>query len=339
MAFDGFRRSSAAVLLAAGFATAPAAADVSGFLGNWLGPDHSGLLGGLIGGSQTGDIARVVVTPDGVNHIRIHLYGHCQPKECDWGEELGHNHSDSPGSDEVLSVTAVFKDTDAVRQLTLRKGPGSGLRYELVTDFTDHSDRHDYETSGTFQPAPSASAPVASTAGMPAPAAPGGVIPGTAGPARGGGLAEDCEAINPDDVYVAPSGRGWKVNDFNHTILNFGANKLAAVRAAHVMAFYRFDEQCYVAQPHPKMIYWRTGGQVPRDPMPGQDCTDVHYATVAAKRIGDGWKVADGDSVLIDYGNEEGAAKLAASVIRAYHINRQCFVAKPDTTMVYWLAQ
>lgn len=331
MGFKGFRQGSAVVLLAAGFAAAPAAADISGFLGSWFGPDHAGLLGSWIGGSDSGGIARVEVRPEGVDHVRIHLYGRCQPRDCDWGEALGHNHSDSPDSTEVRSVTAMFKDTDAERRLTLRKAAGKGLRYELVTDFTDHSGRHDYETSGTFLPAPTtASVAVAGTAAVPSAAAP---------VTSAADLAEDCEAINPDDVYVAPSGRGWKVNDFNHTILDFHDNKVAAVKAAHVMAFYHFDEQCYVASPHPKMIYWRTGGQVPHDSMPGQDCKDVSFAAVTAVHMGDGWKVADGQNTLIDYGDDEAAAKLAASVIRTYHLSRQCFVARPDTTMVYWLAQ
>jgi hypothetical protein len=310
-----------------------ASADVSGFLGSWFGSDDHGFLG-IWSGSDKGELARIVVIPAGVNHVRIHLYGRCQPVACDWGEQLARNHSDNPGSADVRSITAEFNTGTALRRITLRQAPGKAIRFEMVTDFTDHGDRHDYETSGTFMPAdPAMAASPAAPEISAAPAAVPAASPPSSMP------AEDCEAINPEDVYVAPSNRGWRVADFNHTILDFGNNKIAAIKASHVLEFYRFDEQCFVARPHAAMIYWRTAGQAPRDPMPGQDCTDVRFAAVTVKRNGDAWQVADGDRVLLDYGENQDAAQLATSVIRTYRLNRQCFVAKPDMTMVYWLAQ
>lgn len=212
-----------------------------------------------------------------------------------------------------------------------------------MTEFNGHPDRHDFATSGSLRfvaaPAMAEATPVA--AGTPAvapagtPAAP--VVAAAVPPATPAVApeTEDCVAINPEDVYVAPSERGWKVNDFEHTILNFGTNKVSAVKASHVMEFYRFDEQCYVARPHPKMIYWRVGGQVPRDPMPKQDCIAVNPTKVTVNAA----KVVEGDRVLIDFEDDAASAAQAASVIRTYKLTQQCFVNKPDTTMVYWLAQ
>ena len=359
-------RSVLTGLIAAGLLAGAATADISGFLGSWFNSDSDkgGFLGTFIGSdSDKSDIARIVMSPAGANHVRIHLFGRCDP-ECDWGSQVGHNFSDSPDSDEVRSITADFNTGYGIKHLTLRKGPGNSVRFDVVTEFTGHSDRHDFETSGTlrFVEAPvvaAATPPAASTppsaapSGTPAAApsatpaaaaetgasAPASSPAATATPAAPPPVlaseAEDCVAINPEDVYVAPSDRGWKVNDFDHTILNFGTNKVAAVKASHVMEYYRFDEQCYVMRPHPKMIYWRTAGQVPRDPMPKQDCVTVDPAKVTVN----GAKVVDGGNVLIDFEDDTAAAGQAASVIRTYKLNRQCFVAKPDTTMVYWLAQ
>jgi hypothetical protein len=338
MSVNALRRGAAAVLVGAALTACAAAAGVSDFFGNWFNSDtgHGGFLGSWLGSSSDNSgIARIVITQAGADHIRVHLYGLCQPAECDWGSQVGHNRSNAPDSSDVQSISADFDTGFATKHVTLRKGPGGVLRFDVVTDFTDHSGRHDYETSGSLAAAPASSTPVAGGV-TPAPGTPGVTSAPATATTSAAEMTEDCVKINPEDVYVAPSDRGWKVNDFDHTILDFGDNKVAAVKASHVMEFYHFDEQCYVVRPHAKMIYWRTGGQFPRDPMPGQDCIDVHAADV--KVAADG-KVMDGTTVLLDYGDNNAAAEQAASVIRTYKFNRQCFVARPDTTMVYWLVR
>jgi hypothetical protein len=317
-------------------ALATGAAFADGFLGSWFngGAKSSGFLG-MWGGSDSdaSDVARIVVTEAGAGHFRIHLYGRCKPVECDWGEQVGHERSEAPDSGDVKTVSADFTTAYGVKHLTLRTGPGGSLHFIVATDFTDHSGRHDFETSGSLTamataengPAP----PVITTPGVPTTGA--GLPPSVTAPAD----TEDCQRINSDDIYVSPGERGWSVNDFDHVILKFGTDKVAAVKASRVMEFYRFDEQCYLARPHPKMITWRTGGQVPREAMPGQDCVAVDIAAVKAT----GGKVMDGDRVVIDFEGDDATAKRAVSVIQNYKLNRQCFVARPNETMVYWLSQ
>jgi len=324
-------RGFLAGLAAAGFLGSLAMADVSGYLGAWLNPDkNSGLLGSWIG-PDSGDsgIARLVATPAGAGHIRLHLYGRCRP-ECDWGSQLGHNHSAAPDSAEVVSISADFVTGEGVKHLTLRPGPGHSLRYEVVTDFNERAGRHDYETGGSLV---AATAPAPAAAGTPVPSAAAPVA--AAAPAAPRELAEDCVAINPADVYMAPANRGYRVNDYAHTIVDFGANKLAAAKAVRVLEYYGFDEQCYVSRPHPKMVYWRTGGRIPAAAMPGEDCDEVHPAAVTVN----GGQVMDGARVLIDYKDDAASAAQAASVIRIYRLNRQCFVARPDDKMIYWLSR
>lgn len=329
-------RGVAAALVAAGLMGGPALAEVSDFLGNWLNAasGQSGFLGNLIGtGSGDSEIARIVTTPAGANAVRIHLYGRCD-RECDWGTAIGHNRSAAPNSDDVESISADFNTGQSAKHLTLRKGPGGTLHFSIATDFTDHSGRHDYEVSGSLRRAPVA--PMAQTSAPVAAAAPSTTPPAVAANAAAVSapeFSEDCEKINPEDVFVAPSNRGWALRDYNHVILDYGSDKPAAARAERVMTYYHFDEQCYVVRPKPKMIYWRVAGQFPRDPMPGEDCVDLH--AVAAK----GDKVMDGDRVVIDFAGDAHAAAQAASVIRTYRVNRQCFVARPNDKMVYWLSK
>ena len=320
----------------------PALADVSGFLGSWVIPpaQPGGFLSSLVGSqSEVSGIARIVVTPAGASHVRIHVFGHCELGLCDWGNEMARNHSGNPASDDVRSLYAEFNAGFAQEKLTLRQGPGGSLRFDLVTDFTDGSGHHDYEFSGQLAAAPG-EAPIASAAAPNAPSvAPPGTVLASEPSNPAGAPAEDCAAINGADVYVAPSDRGWKLSDYNHTILNFGSNKAAALKAQIVLDFYHIDEQCFVSRPHPKMIYWRSAGQLPHGPMANEDCIDVHPAAVRAEQKDGSWNVIDGTTVLLDYGEEQTGAKLAASVIQTYRLTRQCFVARPDMTMSYWRTQ
>ena len=320
----------------------PALADVTGFVGNWISPpaQPGGFLSSLVGSqSDISAVARIVVTPAGASHVRIQVFGRCESGPCDWGTQLARNHSGDPKSDDVRSVSAEFNTAQADEKLTLRPGPGGSLRFDLVTDFTDGSGRHDYETSGLLAAA-QVEVPMAGAAATPAPSAAAAV---SAPPSQTSDLhaapAEDCAAINGADVYVAPSERGWKLNDYNHTILNFGANKVAALKAQMVLDFYHIDEQCFVARPHPKMIYWRSAGQFPHGPMANEDCIALHPAAVRAEQKDGDWKVVDGSTVLLDYGEEQTGAQLAVSVIQTYRLTRQCFIARPDTTMSYWRTQ
>jgi hypothetical protein len=297
----------------------------SGFIGEWLNSD-----------SSAGDISHIVVTAAGSGLYRIHLYGRCQPAVCDWGEQVGRNRSSGPDADDVRSVSADFYTGFALKHLTLRQGPSGTLHFDMVTDFTDRSSRHDYEVSGNLVLSPSSTAVTGSNAAVPgAPLA----SPILSGEAVAGLQPEDCVPLDPNALYVAPSDNGWKLNDFLHTVLNFGVNRKAAIIAERVLKYYRFDEQCFITRPRAKMIYWRIAGLLPRVSMSGQDCTEVHFAKVQAVSADDVWKVVDGDTVLIDFGDDQAGAKQAASVIRAYRLNRQCFADRPDTTMIYWLTQ
>ncbi len=320
-------RGVMAGFLVVGLAAGSALADASQYLGTWVNtarPD-SGFLDGLVG-AKADDIARIVTTPAGVTAIRIHLYGRCQP-ECDWGTAIGHNHSAAANSDAVESISADFVTGAATKRLTLRKGPGQTLNFEVVTDFTDHSSRHDYVASGSLRLAPALIAEAL-------PAAPGAPTAGPP-PVAAASDGEDCERINPNDLYVAPSDRGWKVNDYNHTVLNFGSDKVGAAKAAKVLEYYRFDEQCYVGRPHPAMIYWRNAGSFPRQPMPGADCVDLHPEAISQH----GGKLLDGDRTVADFGTDEAAAAKAISVLRTYHVARQCYLTRASQVMVYWLSK
>jgi hypothetical protein len=325
-------------LVAAGLAAGAATADVSGFLGSWFNSDSDkgGFLGTFVGSpSDASDIARIVTTAAGANHIRIHLYGRCTP-ECDWGSQVGRNQSASPDSDEVRSISADFNVGYGTKHLTLRQGTGNSLRFDVVTEFTDHSDRHDFESSGSlrFVPPPAVVAAEPSVPSAPSAMPAAAPLPAVAGATTDVG-EEDCKSINYEEVYNVFVDGDWVLKEYRTTLINFGSNRAAAIRAQRVVDAYRFDEICFLKRPRAAMVYWRVAGQFPRDAVKGQDCDEVHPSAVEAK----GGKVLDGAHELLDFGDDAASARQAASIIRTYRLNRQCFVARPDTRSSYWLAQ
>ena len=319
-------------------------ADVGDFLGNWVNTD-----------SDTSGITRILVTPAGGGHVKIRVFGQCTPVACDWGVRPGHSYAESPGSSDVRSITAQFNTGFANTLVILRRAPGGDMRFEVLTDFTDGSGRNDYDMTGHL----THGGPGGWPGGWPGGGGPGG-WPGGGGPGGGpggggpgggpggggpgggpggGGMAEDCISFNPATSGIAFVGGAWKFVDGSNWILDFGSNHGAAVAAGNVISYYHFDQLCYVVRPGAQMTYWKRSGHVPSNNMSGQDCNSFNPATVHSQFAGGAWKVASGGSWMLDYGSNHAAADQAVATIQNYNLNRQCFVARPNPPMSYWLSQ
>jgi hypothetical protein len=67
-----------------------------------------------------------------------------------------------------------------------------------------------------------------------------------------------------------------------------------------------------------------------------EDCVVVDPAVAKAGNVGGDWKVALGTNAFLDFGANELAATRASDVIQHYHFTRQCFVRRPNASMMYW---
>ncbi len=329
---------------------APARADTADFLGNWVNPDR-----------EAGGIARIVVIPGDGNRASIRLFGSCQPADCDWGTRPARLYADAPGASDVRSLAADFDTPAGHRHLTLHLAVGHALRFELQTDLADG--RMSYASTGaaTFAgdwadaprvadartnpaagstPVPQAE-PVGQSEsggffGSSGPIGIGARLPAGYVPAKG----EDCMTFNPDQTRAAPVDGDWRLGDFAHRLVNFGAHREAAQRAQAVIAYYHFDELCFVTRESRAMLYWKRAGQVPRDPLKGEICTALDPAGVKAEQRDGVWTVMGGGAVLLDLDEDKDAAARAVSVIRTYKLGRKCIVAGGEgTAFQYWLAQ
>lgn len=327
------------------------------FAGNWQAP-------------AGGDIDHIVVSAPSSGTVRIQVFGRCETRVCNWGALPARIRTDAPNSEAIRSLSADFNLGFALRHVTLHRVPGTGLRVDMVTEFTDGSDRHDYEFSGQLVPAGAvaAAAPAAAPAqDAPQPATPPAAAP--AGPLQqapaGGGISalnpmswfsgkpdsaqaagavaaapvDDCFAIDTGHLYVGTNNGNWYVRDFLHVVQTFGPYRSAAEKALNVYNFYRFDEVCHVGRGASNMVFLRAAGEVPHQPMPGEDCVNVRPESVSAAKRDDDWKVVDANREIFDYGSDnEGAAK-AASAISNLALARQCYFDHSNPAASYWLSR
>ena len=293
---------------------APASASVGDFLGTWTATNAS-----------TDGITRVEVTRTGAT-LRMRVHGQCTPSDCDWGTVNATAYAPNAGANlenEAIAIAATFNQSFARKIVILRRN-GANLTYEVFTQFTDGSGRTHYFDRGQLRRALTV--------------APGavGAIGGVVTPAA----AEDCVGFTPGNLRVVNIGGRWKIVDGSHWVGDFGANRAAAEQGLAIIRRYGFTMQCFVARPNPPMTYWRRGANVPSLATgPGEDCNNVNPANVQARFVSGAWKVVDGNSWLLHFGSNRAGAEQAAALIRRYNMNRQCFVARPNPPMSYWLSR
>jgi hypothetical protein len=325
----------------------PAFADATDFFGIWVNSnaDNSG-------------IARVIVQPGDGAKVTIHLFGLCGAAECDWGTQPAQIYASDPAAHDVRSIAADFATGFGHKRMTITTAVGHALRFDLQTDFSAGSAQSNYATSGSIVYAGDwESAPRVASATPPSPSASGNAPPAGAPPPPNEGwfgnvglgpavprgyvpaAGENCRPFDPEQVRVGVVNGNWQLASFAQHLLEFGTHQLAARLAAAVVGFYHFDEQCVVTDTRAVMVYWKRAGQVPSSEMPGQDCVALDPANAKAEPDGDDWHVTAGGTALLDFGDDKEGAERAASVIKTYRMNRQCFIARPDSKAQYWLSR
>lgn len=293
---------------------APASASVGDFLGQWTNPNTS-----------SGGVTRVAITRTGAN-LRVRVHGSCTPNDCDWGTVNATAYAASAAGNvesDAAVVMATFAQGFARKSIIIRRS-GANLTYEVLTHFTDSSGRANYIDRGRLNRSA------------------GGGSGGGGGGSGGGSasLSEDCVGFTPGNLRVVNVSGRWKIAEGSHWVADFGSNRTAADRGLAIIRRYGFTMQCFVARPNPPMTYWRRGAGVPSLPTgAGEDCNTINPANVQARFVSGAWKVVDGNSWLLHFGSNRAGAEQAVAVIQRYNLNRQCFVARPNPPMSYWLSR
>lgn len=319
-----------------------ASADVTGFLGDLVGA--KGPAAGFMGSWVTapgGDIEHIVVTASSSGPVRIQVFGRCETGICNWGALPARIRTSAPNSENVVSLSADFNLGFALRHITLHQEPGNHLRFEMVTEFTDGSDRHDYEVGGSLAPMGSPAAAAVSSApssANSAPVAPSRDVVQPVALAAAAGT-DDCFSFDTAHSYIAGAPGNWKLRDFLHEIQSFGPYREAAAKGLAVLSFYRFNEVCHVGRGARNLSLYRASGEIPHQPMPNEDCSNIDPAKVVAVKHDDDWVVESAGSVLLDYGSDRNGATQAAGMITALKLSRQCFFDRKNLAASYWLSR
>lgn len=152
---------------------------------------------------------------------------------------------------------------------------------------------------------------------------------------------EDRISLNPNNVAAIQVNSRWKVADGNHWILDFDQKRTAAERAVSVIKHYGLSFICFVGRPacsgQRPMTYWLpAAGKSPAGPMTREDVIGFDPSHLLVRKIGQRWKIADGNNWLLDFGPGEGNAKLALYFIKKYGFTKICFVGRPNPPMLYF---
>src|SRR5262249_2159178 len=154
-------------------------------------------------------------------------------------------------------LTAEYNVGGAHRLVILRLN-GGGISYQVINDFTDHSNRPGYYEEGglrrfVWHPGPGGNGPGGNWPGGNGPGGngPGGTGPGGNGPGGGHGgpqmSAEDCVPFNTANLRVVSSGNSWDLMDGSHSVASFGPSAVNANRALALIRSYWFTSQCFVS--------------------------------------------------------------------------------------------
>jgi hypothetical protein len=67
-----------------------------------------------------------------------------------------------------------------------------------------------------------------------------------------------------------------------------------------------------------------------------EDCLGIQPDAIQVRQLSGGWTLVDGSELLLDFGSSQANANRAKDVISFYHLDRICYVARPNPPMTYF---
>jgi len=150
--------------------------------------------------------------------------------------------------------------------------------------------------------------------------------------------------LNVGDWTKQPA-LNWRVDQLV-TWVALNAYKEYANTYNHFQNGYRFDTNSArnltkLATAMSVLVLKKATGFVPSQPVQpvqtSEDCINFDPLRAEVKQIQGSWKIVVGDMWLLDFGANESEARRALEIIKNYRMNSQCFVGRPDPSMVYYL--
>ena len=157
---------------------------------------------------------------------------------------------------------------------------------------------------------------------------------------------ENCMKFNPQNVALVQKNNRWVIlEDFKNSdrwLFDFGDKQEAANQALNTIRRYGFNKYCRCGKGAYGMQYFLVDDKAPEGPADigaVEDSLPVQQDTVKAAFVANRWKVvqgANGEEWMLDFGNDEQAARQAAEVIKHYGFTSQVFFGRPGAPVQYF---
>lgn len=156
-------------------------------------------------------------------------------------------------------------------------------------------------------------------------------------PAWQTGVAQpDQIAFDNAKAEVKNLNNSWKVVAGDLWLMDFGPHEDQARMALQVIKHYGINQQCFTGRPTRTMEYYLADGKPPTGAFEGEDAIPFNPANLEARQINGRWKIVEGDSWIMDFGDKEADAREALEVIRKFGFDHICFIGRPKPGMTYF---
>lgn len=148
--------------------------------------------------------------------------------------------------------------------------------------------------------------------------------------------SEDCLRIAPNTLrIVSRNGKYYIATGPNIILLDF-PNAAEANEALALLQGYSIDKHCFVGRPNTDFTYYLASNASPSGARPNEDCLPINSTALIVRRDNGIWKIMQGNNSVQSFGQYQGAAYRALSLIKHYAFTQHCFVGRPNPGMEYW---
>ncbi|MFZ4681925.1 MAG: hypothetical protein ACOYMS_05455 [Terrimicrobiaceae bacterium] len=146
---------------------------------------------------------------------------------------------------------------------------------------------------------------------------------------------DDIVSFQPTRAEVREINGTWKIVDGDLWLLDFGSEKTEADRALEILRHYGMNQQVFLGSPARVFSYYLVDGHAPTGALDGEDAVAFDPDKLEVKALDGRWKIAAGDTWLLDFAASEATARAALDAIQAHGFDHLCYVGRPDASMTY----
>ncbi len=149
---------------------------------------------------------------------------------------------------------------------------------------------------------------------------------------------EDCIRFDIQKLKVKHLGGHWKIVQGSHFLFDFKHDVKQARESLAIIKRFGFDQSCFIGRPQPSMTYLKKSRTVPGGSSSGLDCVGFNNKTIKIRREEKHWLLYSDVSRIAIFPDKKEAEQ-ALHTIKHYHLNRHCFIGRPNPSFNYWLSK